>query len=173
MGCCVFFGRNARGRLEYAVKVKGAQADMLCQFIQGDSFRAFDQPAGGGDLRRMLFARCCLVRLAAFTGTEARSFGVFAGRVKLDILRMGKTRRACGPAVYASRSHGVEERDWRVRIASQNREPTGIVFCVGREVNVVWCGAHLKYEATRSSGAQHSGSCFHFFTASGRNTEIQ
>ena len=87
-------GVSPRCCLEYAVKMICAQADVLCQqFEAGRGFRAFDQATGGSDLLGVLFDERCLVRLAAFAGAESWFFRVFAGRVKLHIFGLGKTRR--------------------------------------------------------------------------------
>ena len=54
----VLFGRKPRCRLEYAVKMIGAQADVLCQqFEAGRRFRTFDQATGGSNLLGVLLDR--------------------------------------------------------------------------------------------------------------------
>jgi hypothetical protein len=51
----VSFGRKPGGRLEYAVKMIGAQAGVLCQQIEARRrFRILDQAAGGSNFLCML-----------------------------------------------------------------------------------------------------------------------
>ncbi|MNJ73521.1 hypothetical protein D3C77_703240 [compost metagenome] len=87
MGRGIGLGRYPSDGLEHPVKVERAHVQLLGQLVEaGCRLGTFDQLAGTGNLRSMLFGHQCLVGRPPFAGAVTRCLGLRRGVEELDIV---------------------------------------------------------------------------------------
>ena len=126
VGRGVFFRRDARGRLEYAMEIAWAAADRLRQLLERRFlFALFDHPADFRDKGRVFGGQA--FGIAALAGPEAGGPRVLEVVVQLHVLRVGHARRARWAAVNARGHDRVPKIAVRRLVAGDDPRPTRVL----------------------------------------------